>query len=170
MFTPQETYLIQFSEISQTHTAANHFCSEETILRCLRQLIDLHCHNTSSNSSHGTSKKSLEMFVFLKKSKHIATNYNDQIENFNDIIKNCKKKCVINFSNKTIVENLNCCSELRVFEDIKRLNISNNPEIISNDLKVSANEEIYNWYKTDISVRRYDCKTINGKQVWEYVS
>lgn len=173
MFTPQEIYVIQFSEISQSHLAENHYCSEDTILRYLRQLIDRHCYNSSANDLNSkSSKKSLEMFVFFKKPiQSSATKYNQEVEDFSSIVKNCKRKCFINFENENMLENLNCCSELKVYEDIKRLDISDNANMISyNSKDVEKSDGILSWYKTDVSIKRYDCKPINGKQVWEYIS
>lgn len=177
MFTPQETYIIALPHANKNHIAENHHYSNDVILRCLSQLITKHYEDSSSHNSHGKAgKRPLEMFVFLKKA-NMSSSSLKSIDGLDDIIQKSKKKYMINFINQDHSDKLNCCNGFNVYEDMKRLSICNgidshpNTTSIKNEKCCKSQEKentSFGWYKASSSVKRYDCKAIKGKQVWEY--
>lgn len=167
VLTPSEIFIFKFPDITKNHFHENHKVQQSTLARCLSQLQE-QCIKV--NTSTVTRKSSNHMFVLLK-SQSTDTFSFLEMENVDEIISKSNRVFYTDFHLKPKGEN--CCNELIVFEDLCILQEPvNNMEFECAETKAVSRVENVNkkldWKLCKNSIRRYDCKKIQGKLIWEY--
>lgn len=177
--TPCEAYVFKFPEVTKNHHSNYHKIRQETVVQCLRQF---HEQIFQTNTAK-VGKKSSNMFVLLKSQPADTMPKREELylerylaDDVDEIISKCSKVFCADFQLKPNDENernfLNCCNELIVFEDLSNLSVSQEPQKSPEEhvmdgctTKTLAKMD---WKLCKNKIRRYDCRKIRGKLVWEF--